>query len=220
MGGIGVSARVIDVNERGAAVTVDRPIFTQQKTVKLALTSSQGVLVTVTARIVRQEPRPSGEIDVGLQFDELDEQTRQILVDKMYGDSVPWEDGYRIQPGISSSLRSLLGALTVPWRPLTWNRRSMIRVTGGSTCQIAAPSSVWRGRIENMSFTGVSALFSGSPQDSLVGSLLELPRVSLKVSPVGMVRKQGKTLVHFQVVSIESGDEQWRRLHCSRLRSA
>jgi hypothetical protein len=96
----------------------------------------------------------------------------------------------------------------------------MIRVTGGGTCQIIAPSSVWRGRVEDMSFTGVSALFSGSPQDSLVGSLLELPGVRLKVSPVGMVRKQRKTLVHFQVLSIESGEEQRRRLHHARLRSA
>jgi len=211
--GEGVSARVIDVNEQGAAVTVDEPIFTLQETVKFALTSSRGLLVTVTARIVRQEPNPSGGIDVGLQFDKLDEQTRQILVDKMYGDPIPWEDCDRIQPGIGSSLRSLLQALTIPWRPLTWNRRSMIRVTGGAMCLITLPSSVWQGRVEDMSFTGVSAIFSGSPQDSLAGALLELPGVTLKVRPVGMVRKWKKTLVHFQVVSIESGEEQWRRLH-------
>ena len=83
-------------------------------------------------------------------------------------------------------------------------------------CLITAPSSIWRGRVENMSFTGVSALFSGSPQDSLIGTLLELPGVTLKVSPVGMVRKRRKTLVHFQVVSIESGEERWRRLHYAR----
>lgn len=214
--GEGVSARVIDVNEQGAAVTVDEPIFTLQETVKFALTSSRGLLVTVTARIVRQEPNPSGGIDVGLQFDKLDEQTRQILVDKMYGDPIPWEDCDRIQPGIGSSLRSLLQALTIPWRPLTWNRRSMIRVTGGAMCLITLPSSVWQGRVEDMSFTGVSAIFSGSPQDPLAGALLELPGVTLKVRPVGMVRKWKKTLVHFQVVSIESGEEQWRRLHYAR----
>lgn len=87
-------------------------------------------------------------------------------------------------------------------------------------CLITAPSSVWRGRVEDMSFTGVSALFSGSPQDSLVGSLLELPGVTLKVSPVAMIRKRRKTLVHFQVVSIESGEEQWRSLHDARWRAA
>jgi cellulose synthase (UDP-forming) len=218
--GDGVPARIVDVSEQGAAVIVDRPIFTLRESVKFALTSSQGVLVTVTARIVRQEPKPSGWIEVGLQFDELNEHTRQVLVDKIYGDSVPWEDTYRIQPGIGSSLRSLLQALTVPWRPLIWNRRHMIRVRGGTMCLITAPSSVWRGRVEDMSFTGVSALFSGSPQDSLVGSLLELPGVTLKVIPVAMIRKRRKTLVHFQVVSIESGEERWRSLHNARWRAA
>ena len=87
-------------------------------------------------------------------------------------------------------------------------------------CLITAQSSVWRGRGEDMSFTGVSALFSGSPQNSLVGSLLELPGVTLKVRPVTMVQKQRKTLVHFQVVSIESGEERWRSLHNARWRAA
>lgn len=61
-----VPAQVVDVNEQGAAVTVDRPIFTLQESVKFALTSSQGVPIALTARIVRQEPNPSGGIDVGL----------------------------------------------------------------------------------------------------------------------------------------------------------
>ena len=218
--GVGVQARVVDVSEQGAAVTVDRPIFTLQESVKFALISSRGLLVTITARIVRQEPKPLGGIDVGLQFDELDEHTRQVLVDKIYGDPVPWEDTYRIQPGIGSSLRSLLQALTVPWRPLTRNRRSMIRVTGGTTCLITAPSSVWRGRVEDMSFAGISALFPEPPQDLLVGTLLELPGITLKVSPVEIVRKRMETLVHFQVVSIESGEERWRRLHYAGGRAA
>ena len=208
-----VPAQVVDVNEQGAAVTVDRPIFTLQESVKFALTSSQGVPIALTARIVRQEPNPSGGLDVGLQFDELDEPTRQILVDKMYGDPIPWEDGYRIQPGIGSSLRSLLQAVTVPWRPLTCNRRSSIRVTGKTTCWVTTPSSVLKGQVEDMSFNGISASFSEYPHDSLGDSLLELPGVTLKVSPVGLVRKSMETLVHFQVVSIESGEDRWRHLH-------
>jgi len=87
-------------------------------------------------------------------------------------------------------------------------------------CLITASSSVWRGRVEDMSFTGVSALFSGSSQDLLVGTLLELPGVTLKVSPVGMVRKRRNTLVHFQVVRIESGEQRWRRLHSAGGRAA
>jgi hypothetical protein len=96
----------------------------------------------------------------------------------------------------------------------------MIRVTGEAMCLITAPSSLCKGRVEDMSFAGVSALFSEPPQDLLVGTLLELPGITLKVSPVGMVQKRKETLVHFQVVSIESGEERWRRLHYAPGRAA
>ncbi len=216
----GVPARVIDVNEQGAAVTVDQPVFTLQETVKFALTSSQDLLIKVTARIVRQEPNPSGGIDVGLQFEKLDDQTRQFLINKMYGDPIPWEDCYRIQPGIGSSLLSLLQALTAPWRPLTRNRRSMIRIRGKTVCLITAPSSGWKGRVEDMSFAGVSALFPDPPQGLPAVSSLEIPGIKLKVSPVKIVQKRMETLVHFQVVGIESGEEQWRALHYTDRRAA
>lgn len=211
-----VPARITDLNEQGAGVTVPQPLLTLQHSVSLALTSSRGTLVKVTAHVVRQEPLPSGEVKVGLQFDELDEDTRKVLVDKIYGDSDPWEDTYRFQPGIGSSLQSLARALTVPWRPLQWNRRSMIRFAGGTLCHVKAPSAVLKGRIEDMSFSGVSALLKGSPPGSLVGSLLQLPGVTLKVIPVAMIRKRKKTLVRFRVESIESGEERWRAMHQAR----
>jgi cellulose synthase (UDP-forming) len=211
-----VPAHVLNVSEQGASVTVERPIFTSQDSVQLALTSSRGVLLKLTARIVRQEPTPSGEVSVGLQFDELDDGTRQVLVDKIFGDPVPWEETYRFQPGIGSSLRSLVHALTVPWHSFKWNRRGMIRVTGGSACQIKTPYGLLKGRVENMSFTGVSALFTSSIKEPLVGSLLQLPGVTLKVSPVAVIRKRRKMLVRFRVESIEAGENRWRTLHYAR----
>jgi cellulose synthase (UDP-forming) len=218
--GEGVPARVMDVSEQGTAVTIGQPIFTLQKSVKLVLTSSRGLPVPVTAHIIRQDPIPSGGVHVGLQFDELDSFTRQNLVDKMYGDPAPWEESYRIWPGIGSSLRSLFQALTVPLHPLTWNRRSMIRVKGGTQCLVTTPTSVYKGQVWDMSFTGLSAIFSESSQDSLLDSLLELPGVTLKVSPIRTVRTEGKMVVHFQVISIESGEDAWHSLHNAQWRVA
>jgi hypothetical protein len=71
-----------------------------------------------------------------------------------------------------------------------------------------------------MSFTGISAIFHESSQDSLRDSLLELPGVTLKVSPVGIVRTGKKTVVHFQVMSIESGEVKWHSLHKTQWRVA
>lgn len=214
--GEGIPARITDLNEQGAGLTVEEPILALQPSVKLALTSSCGALIKISAEVVRQEPLPAGGVKVGLQFHELDEETRKVLVDKIYGDADPWEHTYRFQPGIGSSLRSLAHALTAPWRTLQSSRRSMLRFSGGTLCQVKAPSAVLRGRVEDMSFSGVSALLNGSPPGSLVGSLLQLPGVELKVIPVAMVRKHRKTLVRFKVENIESGEERWRSMHHAR----
>jgi hypothetical protein len=69
-----------------------------------------------------------------------------------------------------------------------------------------------------MSFTGVSASFPSTPKGSLAGSLLELPQITLKVSPVSMVRRIRDTCVRFKVEGIERGEQRWRELHDHRWR--
>lgn len=211
--GISVTARILNVNEQGAALSLERPVFTAQDSVALLLTSSHGTVIKLAGRIVRQERLPSGEVAAGLQFADLDEATRQALVDKIFGDPAPWEDSYQFKPGIASSLRSLLYALTVPWRSFTWERRRMLRVPGGTACRLNTSTRVLRGKLEDMSFTGVSALFPSTPQWSLVGSRLELPHITLKVTPVSIVRRLRKTCVRFRVESVEQGEQRWRDLH-------
>ncbi len=216
--GTSFAARILNVNERGAALSLDRPVYTAQDTVTLLLTSSHGRLVRLTGRIVRQERLPLGDVAAGLQFVELDEATRQALVDKIFGDPAPWEENYQFKPGIVSSVRSLLHALTVPWKSFTWERRRMLRILSKTPCRLNTSTLLLSGKLEDMSFMGVSALFPSTPKGSLVGSLLELPHITLKVSPVSVVRRLRKTCVRFRVESIERGEQRWRELHDHRWR--
>jgi cellulose synthase (UDP-forming) len=211
--GMPYAARILNINEHGAALLLDRPVFTAQDAVALLLTSPDGTIMRVTGRIVRQEQRLSGEIAAGLQFTELDEATRQTLVDKIFGDPAPWEASYQFKPGISSSIRSLLYALTVPWRSFAWERRRMLRILNAAPCRLKTSTTSLTGKLEDMSFTGVSVLFPSAPKESLAGSLLELPSITLKVSPVSTVRRLRKTRVRFRVESVERGAQRWRDLH-------
>jgi hypothetical protein len=67
--------------------------------------------------------------------------------------------------------------------------------------------------LRDLSFTGVSATFPSNPKGSLDGSLLELPRITLKVSPISIAHRLRKTSVRFKVDSIVRGEEEWRKLH-------
>ncbi|GKS65492.1 hypothetical protein YTPLAS72_27960 [Nitrospira sp.] len=211
-----VVARILNINEHGAALLLEQPVFTAQGTVSLLLTSSQGTIVRLPSRIVRQERLPSGGVGAGLQFIELDDTIRGVLLEKIFGDPAPWEDSYRFQPGIVSSLQSLFYALTAPWRSFNWDRRRMLRVSHESVCRLRTSTSFLPGRLEDMSFTGVSALFPSTPNWSFTGALLELPRTTLKVSPVSVVHGLRTTSVRFRVESIERGEEHWRALHEKR----
>lgn len=213
-----VTARIVNLNDEGAAVVLERPVFTASPSVVLLLTSSQGTLVRLTGRVVRQERRPTGDIDAGLQFVDVDDATRQVLIDKIFGDPAPWETNDRIQPGIGSSLRSLGYALTVPWRRFRWERRRMLRLPGRGWCRLNTHSLLLTGTVTDMSFTGVRALFPCAPTGPLAGSLLELPHVRLKVTPLSIRRGWRRTAVRFRVDSIEQGEQRWRELHESRWR--
>jgi len=92
----------------------------------------------------------------------------------------------------------------------------MIRFDGGYFCLVKAHCVVLKGRVQDMSFSGVSVLLKEAPSGSLVGSLLELHGITLKVIPVSMVRRRRYTLVRFKVDSIEAGEERWRALHHAR----
>lgn len=218
--GMSFDARIVNINEQGAALSLTRPVFTAQETVMLLLTSSQGTLVQLTGRIVRQEPDLSGHVAAALQFVDLDETTRQSLLDKIFGDPSPWEDSYEFKPGITSSLRSLLNALTVPWRSFSWERRRMLRLHSGTPCRLSTSAHLLTGTLLDMSFTGVSASFPSTPKGSLAGSLLELPQITLKVSPVSIMRRLSETRVRFKVDNIEQGERRWRELHERRWKPA
>jgi len=210
------TARIRDINEQGAAVILDHPIFTAQENVTLLLTSLRGSIMRITGHIVRQEQLRTGNIAVGLQFDHVDDETKLALVDKNFGDPTPWEDSYRSKPGVMSSAQSLLYALSVPWRSFSPERRRMLRIFNEAPCRLNTSTIQLTGRIQDMSFTGVSARFPTTPEGSLAGSLLDLPNITLKVSPVSIVRQLRDTSIRFKVVSIERGERRWRALHNHR----
>jgi hypothetical protein len=152
-------------------------------------------------------------VSAALQFVDLDEQMKQALLDKIFGDPVPWEMSYELKPGIAHSLRSLLDALTIPWRSFSWDRRRMLRLPIGTPCRLNTSAQPLTGILQDMSFTGISVSFSSPPHDSLANSFLELPGITLKVSPVSMAHQPRNTCIRFTVDRIEQGEQQWRELH-------
>jgi cellulose synthase (UDP-forming) len=218
--GASFDARIVNINEQGAALSLTRPIFTAQDIVTLLLPSSQGPLIRLPGRIVRQQTDGAGHVSAALQFVDLDERTKLTLLDKIFGDPTPWEASYELKPGIARTLTSLLDALTVPLRSFSWERRRMLRLPSDTPCWLKTATQPFAGILRDMSFTGISVAFPSPLKEALAGSLLELPEITLKVSPVSTVHLPRETCVRFKVDSIEQGEQQWRELHDRQWRPA
>jgi len=208
-----LTARIVNINEHGVALELEHPVYSIQDIANLLLTSPHGTIVRLAGRIIRQERLAGGEVGVGLQFIGLDDATKDVLVDKIFGDPAPWEESAHFKPGVASSLQSLLYALTAPWRSFKWERRRMLRMPLATSCRLNTSAALLFGKLEDVSFTGVSVIFSSTPKGSLAGSLLELPRITLKVSPVSVMHRLAQTRVTFKIDSIERGELYWRELH-------
>lgn len=96
----------------------------------------------------------------------------------------------------------------------------MLRLHSGTPCRLSTSAHLLTGTLLDMSFTGVSASFPSTPEGSLAGSLLELPQITLKVSPVSIMRRLSETRVRFKVDNIEQGERRWRELHERRWKPA
>lgn len=208
------SARIVDISEAGAGLLLERPIFSTQPYAILALTSSEGRLLKVDGRLVRQDQAPGGAVSAGFEFLHLSDPIRQQLIDKMFGDPDNWEKArpVRVPSGIGSSLGSMVRALTAPWRGTETELRWIPRIEAEMPCRFRTSHGCYHGHVKDISFAGISVMLR-TTQSDLVDGWLDLPKVTLRVAPVSIERKGLTAIAHFRVECIERGEQQWRDVH-------
>jgi hypothetical protein len=72
-----------------------------------------------------------------------------------------------------------------------------------------------QGTTRDFSYSGVSVLFTDYSPDNLSEALLRITFVTLKATPVEIVRQGRNTVVRFRIESIHEGERRWRDLHYS-----
>jgi len=208
-----IPATTIDINEAGVALRVRHPLFTQLDSASVFFTTHSGERLQLKGRIVRQEPTATGDVVVGIQFMSMDDRAMQALLVTIFSESLHWNMATSFKPSASHSLRSLIKALSVVWRPRISRRRQIPRVSFCAPCQVETVNSSFSGTTRDVSYGGLSVQFAPPLQESLVGTILHLQGVTMKVFPVETTDRPTHTLVRFRVDHIEDGEQRWRDLH-------
>ena len=108
---------------------------------------------------------------------------------------------------------SLLSVLSRLDDRLRQSRRRTPRVQLPKACQLQVEGTVLLGTTRDVSFAGVSAVFSGRHEFRSKTYALSIEDVELTVSPIESVKRIGRTLVRFRVETITKGQPKWQIWH-------
>jgi hypothetical protein len=213
--GLSVEGRTVDLNERGMAVVLPKPLFARLDSTTVMLTNADGSLGKMTGRVIRQQQVGVGQVLVGIQFAELSVEATRTLIEKcapaspFQRDTVP-----PLHPdpnSLMSWIRTLAGYPPVPFQ----DRRCIPRLAIHTACTILHEKPKRKGLTQDLSYTGFSVLFPDFSPYHLWGTLFQIKFVKLKALPVGITHCGSNTLVRFRVEYIQEGEERWRDLHYS-----
>lgn len=213
--GISLEGRTVNLNESGLSVLLPEPLFARLDSTTVVLTGSDGSLVRMTGRVIRQQRIGVGAVLVGIQLAELPVDATKALIEKCAPDSpfqMETEPVVRPKPGgLLGWLRALAGFPAIP----VHDRRRIPRLPIHTVCTILGDDPFCKGLTHDLSYTGLSVLFPDFSPGRLWGALFQIKFVTLKASPIGIVHRGPATLVRFRVEHIQEGEERWRDLHYS-----
>ena len=208
-----VSATTHDLNEGGLSVYVNEPLFSLDDSVTVTLEARSGERLSLKGRIARQERKPSGLVEVGIQFVDLDEAASESLIVQLFSLPESWEESAASAPGVLQSFRAVLSVFRRTQAQAMSFRRRAPRVLVRKDCRFSWEGVELAGTTFDASYTGLSVFFPGTPKlatDRL--GLVHLENMILQVQPTSEAQRDDNTLVRFRVANIIEGEPHWREL--------
>jgi hypothetical protein len=174
--------------------------------------SPSGDALAMQGLITRQEKSGSA-LEVGVNFTEVDQSEMTGIIERMFVHPDCWTDTQEIAPGIWKSLWSLVTAFGAPFQPRRPARRHYPRASRELPCSMIFYDHAYRGKTQDISFSGLAVKFDEAFTHVEGRGLLALKGIVLKVAVIGVIRRGGQSIAQFRVESVEKGERQWQALN-------
>ena len=202
-----------DLNEGGLSIFLNEPLFSIDDTVIITLEARSGEQLILKGRIARQERKPSGLVEVGIQFVDLDAAASENLIVQLYAQPESWEESATWAPGAFQSFWAILSVFRRTQAQATPYRRRAPRVLVRKDCRFSREGVELIGATADLSYTGLSVFFSGTPRLATdKPGLIQFENIILKVQAMKKEQRADQTLVRFRVQDIVEGEPHFREL--------
>ena len=211
-----MKATTHDLNECGMSVYLNEPMFSIDDMATITLEAHSGERFRLKGRIARQERKPSGLVEVGMQFVDLDEAAAENLIVQLFAQPDSWRESSTTMPGMVQSFRALSSVFKRTRAQATPFRRRSPRVLLQKACRLTWEEGKLIGITFDVSYTGLSVFFSEAPKLAANAVCLMhfdgITPVTLRVQAMSTAQRAGKTLIRFRVCDVVEGEANWRAL--------
>jgi cellulose synthase (UDP-forming) len=204
----------VDLCESGALIRMPAPALAMNdakrtKEFTITLTGPRGYLLTLKAQLRGRRMAASGEVELGVEFIDLDEKSVDALITAMFGDENVWNKTVA-SSGIWKNIWWLLSAIRVPFSFSRTSHRRTPRIPCNQVCQVIFSHQTLSGTIKNISEGGLMVEFSDPSQLGDEVGTVHMDDCVLQVRRMWSTIRKGKVLAGFRVECIREGEEHWQ----------
>lgn len=213
--GLSFAGKIVSLRNNRLRVILPTPLFARPDATTVLVTNSDGVSLRMAGCVLSQRQIGVGAVLAVIQLADLPSESamtppeRHLIASLRHIHRPPGRS-----PWIGQCVdwaQDLASYALAPFQ----DRRMIPRLAIRTNCAILSTKTPRVGTTRDLSYSGVSVLFSDFSPDNLSGVLLRIKFVTLNATPVDIARQGRNTVVRFRIESIHEGAHRWRDLHYS-----
>ncbi|HKY72570.1 MAG TPA: glycosyltransferase [Nitrospira sp.] len=203
-----------DLSEAGALIRLPAGVQTFDKEnfrrdLSLTLRSVSGRDLNVKAQLASQRRTASGDVALGVDFIDIDDETIHALIATMFGDEDIWNQASP-QSGIWKNVWWLLSVMRVPFSLSRASLRRSRRIPCRRYCRGIFGKHILSGTIMNVSEDGLMVDFTGGVQQLEEEGSIRVDHCMLHVRRMWSEDRVGRVLAGFRIQRISEGEQYWQ----------
>jgi hypothetical protein len=213
--GLSFAGKIVALRKNRLRVILPTPLFARPDATTVIVRNPDGVSLRMAGCVISQQQVGVGEMLLVIQLADLPSESamtpheQRLIASLRHMHRTPGRS-----PWTGRCLdwaHELADYVLAPFQ----DRRLIPRLAIRTNCAILSTATPRQGTTCDLSYSGASVLFSDFSPERLSGALLRIKFVTLKATPVDIVRQGLNSVVRFRIESIHEGERRWRDLHYS-----
>jgi len=210
-----VSCFTKEISDTGCCVMLTKAEILPESEITLKLIGSSAEINDLQGRITRYDREGKKAFNLGIEFTNIDEATRQKIIRLIYSPADSWQEDHLHEKSIWSSFSTFFSSPQILFVKDRILRRFTPRFNITLPCEIALPDKTITGRTKNISVTGLSLQVIGElklPEEIDIKLMRQDKIARVRGKVIGNTFKGKETSIGVKFLEPYRGRDLWEEL--------